>query len=166
MQAFEELYGRYHQRVYSLCLRMTRNVAEAEDLTQEIFIHVYHRIGSFRGESAMKTWLYRVTINKVLMHFRQNSARRESTTEDGEAPEPRVNYTLRPGQTPLLDRLALERAIARLSPGYRAVFVLHDIEGYEHSEIGRICGISTGTSKSQLHKARRKLYELLQPQRR
>lgn len=161
MQAFEELYRCYHRRVYSLCLRMTNNVAEAEDLTQEVFIHVYHKIGSFRGESTMKTWLYRVTVNKVLMHFRKNSMRRERTTDDGETPEPAGEVEQAQSHVPVLDRLALERAIARLAPGYRAVLLLHDVEGYEHAEIARICGNSIGTSKSQLHKARKKLYELL-----
>lgn len=161
MQAFEELYQRYYRRVYSLCLRMTGEKAEAEDLTQEIFIHVYRKIGGFRGESTMRTWLYRVTVNKVLMHFRKNSTRREQTTEDGELPEPSVKVTKTKGQSPLLDRLALERAVAQLAPGYRAVFILHDVEGYEHAEIAQICGNSIGTSKSQLHKARKKLYELL-----
>lgn len=161
MQAFEDFYRRNHRLVYNLCLRMTFNVAEAEDLTQEIFIHVYHKIGGFRGESTMRTWLHRVTVNNVLMHFRKNSVRRERTTEDGESPEPAMHYTTSPCQTPSLDRIALERAIGKLAPGYRAVFILHDIEGYEHSEVARICGNSVGTSKSQLHKARRKLCELL-----
>jgi RNA polymerase sigma-70 factor (ECF subfamily) len=161
MLAFEDFYRRYHRLVYNLCLRMTFNVTESEDLTQEIFIHVYHKIGGFRGESTMRTWLHRVTINNVLMHFRKNSVRRERTTEDGESPEPVSHYTTSPSPSPSLDRIALERAIAKLAPGYRAVFILHDIEGYEHSEVARICGNSVGTSKSQLHKARRKLCELL-----
>jgi RNA polymerase sigma-70 factor, ECF subfamily len=161
MQAFEELYRRYHRRVYNLCLRMTNRGAEAEDLTQEIFIHVYRKIGGFRGESAMMTWLHRVTVNKVLMHFRRNAVRRERMTDDGESPEPAVKGAKTQSQTPMLDRLALERAIAQLSPGYRAVFLLHDVEGYEHAEVGRILGCSAGTSKSQLHKARKKLRGLL-----
>ena len=161
VQAFEELYQLYHRRVYSLCLRMTGNVAEAEDLTQEIFIHVYRKIGSFRGDSAMMTWLHRVTVNNVLMYFRKRTRRRELATQDGDSPEPTVEVTTSPHQTPVLDRLALDRAIAQLPPGYRAAFILHDVEGYEHAEIARICGCSTGTSKSQLHKARKKLYELL-----
>ena len=161
MQAFEELYQLYHRRVYNLCLRMTNNTAEAEDLTQEIFIHVYRKIGSFRGESAMMTWLHRVTVNNVLMHFRKKARRLELMTQDGESPEPAVENHTPLRQTPVLDRLALDRAIAQLPPGYRATFILHDIEGYEHAEIARICGCSTGTSKSQLHKARKKLYELL-----
>ena len=161
MQAFEELYQLYHSRIYSLCLRMTNNAAEAEDLTQEVFLHVYRKIGSFRGDSAMMTWLHRVTVNNVLMYFRKRTRRRELMTQDGDAPEPTFEITTSLRQTPVLDRLALERAIAQLPPGYRAAFILHDIEGYEHAEIARICNCSTGTSKSQLHKARKKLYELL-----
>lgn len=161
MEAFAELYQRYHRRVYTLCLRMTNNVAEAEDLTQEVFLHVYHKIGSFRGEAAMMTWLHRVTVNQVLMHFRKNSVRREQTTEDGELPKEIIEGAGTPSQMLAVNHLALERAIAQLSPGYRAVFILHDVEGYEHTEIARIRGISVGTSKSQLHKARMKLRKLL-----
>lgn len=161
MAAFEEYYRRYHRRVYSLCLRMTHNRTEAEDLTHEIFIHVYHKIASFRGASSMMTWLHRVTVNQVLMHFRKSGARRERTTDDGEVPEPQMSEAETVGQTALLDRLALDKAIAKLPPGYRAVLILHDIEGYEHSEIARIRGGCVGTSKSQLHKARKRLRELL-----
>jgi RNA polymerase sigma-70 factor (ECF subfamily) len=161
MPAFEELYGRYHRRVYTLCLRMTNNVAEAEDLTQEIFIHIYRKVGSFRGESALMTWLHRLTVNKVLMHFRKSSVRRERTTADGEPLEPSVNARETAGQMMAVDRLALDKAIAQLSPGYRAVFILHDVEGYEHAEIARARGIAVGTSKSQLHKARLRLRSLL-----
>ena len=162
MRAFEELYNRYHRRVYSLCLRMTNNVAEAEDLTQEIFIHIYHKIGSFRGESTIMTWLHRVTVNRVLMHFRRNKVRRESVTDDDALPEPKLkaSETLS-SQILEVDRVALNKAIAQLPPGYRAVFILHDIEGYEHTEIARMNKIAVGTSKSQLHKARLKLRELL-----
>jgi RNA polymerase sigma-70 factor (ECF subfamily) len=166
MQAFEELYGRYHRRIYTLCLRMTNNVMEAEDLTQEIFIHVYHKIGSFRGESTMMTWLHRVTVNKVLMHFRKNTRRLDRATADGESPETVVKPRENTNQLRAVDRIALRRAIAQLSPGYRTVLILHDIEGYEHGEIARMCAISTGTSKSQLHKARKKLYELLKGEKR
>jgi RNA polymerase sigma-70 factor (ECF subfamily) len=169
MQAFDELYQRYHRRVFSLCLRMTNNFAEAEDLTQEIFIHVHRKIGGFRGESTMMTWLHRVSVNKVLMHFRKNNARLERTTKDEALPEPKVKDAETRSQMLAVNRLALDRAIAQLSPGYRAVFILHEIEGYEHEEIARICGTAVGTSKSQLHKARMKLRQLLkqelQPQK-
>ena len=161
MQAFEEFYERYHRRVYALCLRMTGNTAEAEDLTQEVFIHVYRKIGSFRGDSTLMTWLHRVTVNRTLMHFRKSAVRRERTTEDGATPEPAVRPAERLGQMPAVDRLMLEKAVTQLAPGYRAVFILHDVEGYEHSEIARSLGISTGTSKSQLHKARLRLRQLI-----
>ena len=159
--AFEELYHRHFRRVYLLALRMMGNATEAEDMTQEVFVHLFRKIGSFRGESAMMTWLHRVTVNKVLMHFRKNSVRRERTTEDGESPEPVVRRAETLDQTQAVERIALDRAVAQLPPGYRAVFILHDVEGYEHAEIARICGTAVGTSKSQLHKARKKLYELL-----
>jgi RNA polymerase sigma-70 factor (ECF subfamily) len=161
MQAFEELYQLYHNRVYRLCLRMTNNPTEAEDLTQEIFLHVYRKIGSFRGESAMMTWLHRVSVNKVLMHFRSSTVRRERTTEDGSAPEPAPRRAKSHDQVLAVDRLALDKAIAQLPPGYRAVLILHDVEGYEHTEIARMLGTAVGTSKSQLHKARIKLRALL-----
>jgi len=162
IQAFEELYLRYHRRVYSLCIRMTNNAAEADDLTQEVFIHLYYKVGSFRGDSAFTTWLHRVTVNKVLMHFRANKARRDQTTLDGVFPEPGNHEVGSYGRSLMLNRLTLERAIQRLPPGYRAVFVLHEVEGHDHAETARMCGISIGTTKSQLHKARRKLRALLQ----
>ncbi|HKQ51218.1 MAG TPA: RNA polymerase sigma factor [Pyrinomonadaceae bacterium] len=161
MLAFEEFYERYHRRVYALCLRMTGNTAEAEDLTQEVFIHVYRKIASFRGDSTLMTWLHRVTVNRTLMHFRKSAVRRERTTEDGATPEPAARTPAFPGHTPAVDRLVIEKALTQLAPGYRAVFILHDVEGYEHSEIARALGISTGTSKSQLHKARLRLRGLI-----
>ena len=161
MQAFEELYTLYHSRVYRLCLRMTNNPTEAEDLTQEIFLHVYRKIGGFRGESAMMTWLHRVSVNKVLMHFRSSTVRRERTTENGDSPEPLPRRERSSNQVLAVDRLTLDNAIAQLPPGYRAVLVLHDVEGYEHTEIARMLGTAVGTSKSQLHKARMKLRGLI-----
>jgi RNA polymerase sigma-70 factor (ECF subfamily) len=161
MQAFAEFYQCYHRRVYTLCLRMTNNIAEAEDLAQDVFIHVYRKIGSFRGESTILTWLHRVTVNQVLMHFRKGVVRHEQTTADGGPPESLAHLPETSSQMPVVDRLALDKAIAQLPPGYRAVFILHDVEGYEHTEIARICGISVGTTKSQLHKARMKLRKLL-----
>ena len=164
MPAFEELYDRHHRRVYSLCLRMTQNVSEAEDLTQEVFIQLFRKIGSFRGESAFTTWLHRLTGNQVLMHFRRRGVRDEKTTEEGDMPEQVVLGTDNPNQMPVVDRIALDKAIAQLPPGYRTVFVLHDVEGHEHEEIARMLGCSVGTSKSQLHKARMKLRQLLRQQ--
>ena len=161
LQAFEALYQLHQQRVYNLCLRMTNNIPEAEDLTQEVFIHLFHKIGSFRGDSAFTTWLHRLTVNKVLMYFRTNKKYRNQTTLDDMLQEPAARETLNHNRASTWDRLTLERAVMQLPPGYRAVFILHDVEGYEHSEVARICGISIGTTKSQLHKARRKLRTLL-----
>jgi RNA polymerase sigma-70 factor (ECF subfamily) len=164
MAAFEELYQRHNRRVYSLCLRMTQNVSEAEDLAQEVFIQLFRKIGSFRGESAFTTWLHRLTVNQVLMHFRKRSVKLEKTTEEGDTPEQAVMGTENPNQMPVIDRIALDKAIAQLPPGYRTVFVLHDVEGHEHEEIARMLGVAVGTSKSQLHKARMKLRALLKQQ--
>src|SRR2546423_3888156 len=162
MQAFEEVYQRYHRRVYSLCLRMTQNVAEAEDVTQEIFIHLMRKIGSFRGESAFATWLFRITTNHVLMHFRKIKTRREQAADDGLTPvQQKVAAPAHTGHVPLLDRVALNEAVAQLPPGYRLVFILHDVMGHEHEEIAAMLGCAVGTSKSQLHKARLKLRKLL-----
>lgn len=161
MAAFEELYRRHNRRVYSVCFRMLANAAEAEDLTQEVFIHLFRKIGSFRGDSAFTTWLHRLTVNQVLMHFRRRKARPEKITEDGETPVQIVSGTENPDRMPVVNRIALDQAIAELAPGYRTVFVLHDVEGYEHEEIAKILKVSVGTSKSQLHKARLKLRKLL-----
>ncbi|MDQ3256130.1 MAG: RNA polymerase sigma factor [Acidobacteriota bacterium] len=161
IQAFEQLYQRHNRRVYSLCLRMTANVAEAEDLAQEVFIQLYRKIGSFRGDSAFTTWLHRMTVNQVLMHFRKRSVKAEHTTDEGEIPVQTVTGTENPIRMSIVDNIALGRAIAQLPTGYRRVFVLHDVEGYEHEEIARMMRIAVGTSKSQLHKARMKLRGLL-----
>lgn len=163
--AFEMLYQRYHRRTYSLCLRMTSSQTEAEDLTQEVFIQLFRKIGSFRGDSAFSTWLHRMTVNQVLMHFRRRSVKNERTSDDGEMPEQTVHGTSNPNKMPVIDRIALKNAIAELPHGYKSVFVLHDVEGFEHEEVARIMGISVGTSKSQLHKARLKLRGLLVKQK-
>jgi RNA polymerase sigma-70 factor, ECF subfamily len=153
---FEELFELHHQRVYGVCLRMTRNAAESEDLSQEVFVQVFRKLDTFRGESTFKTWLHRLTINHVLMHFRKNRRRRrERTIEDGVLSEQVIT------SFPILDRIVLDEAIAKLAPGYPAVFILHDVEGLEHSEIASILGCSVGSTKSQLHKARLKLRGLL-----
>jgi RNA polymerase sigma-70 factor (ECF subfamily) len=164
MGAFEQLYERHNRRVYSLCLRMTQNIAEAEDLAQEVFIQLFRKIGSFRGESAFTTWLHRLTVNQVLMHFRKRSVKLERTTEEGETPVQIVRGTENPNSMRVIDRISLDSALKQLPPGYRSVFVLHDIEGHEHDEIGKILGVAVGTSKSQLHKARMKLRKLLKKQ--
>jgi RNA polymerase sigma-70 factor (ECF subfamily) len=163
-RAFQELYEKHKRRVYSLCLRMTANTAEAEDLTQEAFLQLYRKIATFRGESAFSTWLHRLSVNVVLMHLRKKSlpvVSLEETTQ-GEEDSPKKDF----GAEDLalagsIDRLQLQRAVDDLPPGYRTIFVLHDIEGYEHNEIAGIVGCSIGNSKSQLHKARMKLRDLL-----
>ncbi len=162
MMAFEEVYNRHHRRVYSICLRMLQNATEAEDLTQDVFIQLHRKIGSFRGDSAFTTWLHRMTVNQVLMHFRKRNVKFEKTTEEGETPVQVVGGTENPRKMPVVDKIAIEDAIDKLPNGYRNVFVLHDVEGYEHEEVARILGCSVGTSKSQLHKARLKLRKLLQ----
>lgn len=161
LASFEELYRRHFNRVYGIALRMTGHSAEAEDLTQEVFVQLYRKIGTFRGESAFSTWLHRMAVNQVLMHFRKRSSRPEATTEDGEMPVEIARGTENPARAPVIDRIALDEAIAQLPDGYRAVFVLHDVEGYEHKEIARMLGVAEGTSKSQLHKARMKLRGLI-----
>lgn len=165
MTAFEELYQRHNRRVYSICLRMIRNESQAEDLAQEAFIQLFRKIGSFRGDSAFTTWLHRLTVNQVLMHFRKSSVKLEHTTEEGETPVQTVQGTENPNRMPVLDRISLDKAIAQLPPGYHRVFVLHDVEGYEHEEIAKMLGVAVGTSKSQLHKARMKLRGLLKNRR-
>ncbi len=159
--AFEEIYHRHFRRVYALCLRMMGNPTEAEDMTQDVFLQLFNKIGMFRGDSAFTTWLHRMTVNQVLMHFRKRSTRSEKTTEEGETPVQIVQGTANPDKMPVVDRIALERALQQLPNGYRTVFVLHDIEGYEHYEVADMLGIAEGTSKSQLHKARLKLRQLI-----
>ena len=165
IECFEALYNRHKRRVFSLCLRMTSNHAQAEDFTQEAFLQLYRKIGSFRGESAFSTWLHRLSVNIVLMHFRKKGLP-EISLEEALAPQqeeaPRKDLGRRDDVLHgSIDRITLERAIADLPPGYRIIFVLHDVEGYEHNEIAEMLGCSIGNSKSQLHKARMKLRALL-----
>jgi RNA polymerase sigma-70 factor, ECF subfamily len=163
--AFQALYDKHKRRVYSLCLRMTSNTAEAEDLAQEAFLQLFRKIGTFRGESAFSTWLHRLSVNVVLMHLRKKSlpvVSLDETTAPGEEDTPKKDF----GAEDLalagsIDRLQLQRAVDDLPPGYRTIFVLHDVQGYEHNEIATLVGCSIGNSKSQLHKARMKLRELL-----
>lgn len=164
IEAFEQIYRRYHRLVYCLCLRMTRSVSEAEDLTQDVFVQLLRKIGTFRGEASFATWLHRLTVNEVLMHFRKPAVRKEQTTEDGATPIQAAGGTENPAKMSPIDRLSLDEAMGQLSPGYRAVFILHDVEGYEHQQIGQMLGCAIGTSKSQLHKARMKLRRLLRKQ--
>ncbi len=168
-EAFQALYDKHKRRVYSLCLRMTANVAEAEDLTQEAFLQLYRKIATFRGESAFSTWLHRLSVNVVLMHLRKKGlpvVSLEETTQGAEEDSPKKDFgTQDLALAGSIDRLQLQRAVEDLPPGYRTIIVLHDVEGYEHNEIAEIVGCSIGNSKSQLHKARMKLRDLLKMNR-
>lgn len=163
---FEFLYQLHSRRVYALCLRMVGNTAEAEDLTQEAFLVLLRKIHTFRGESAFSTWLHRLAVNVVLMRLRKKSppiVPIEATPDpDDETFPPSIDI----GAPDLslegsIDRINLERCLQKLPLGYRTIFVLHDIEGYQHNEIAEILGRSVGDSKSQLHKARTRLREQL-----
>ena len=164
--AFEHLYHLHSPRVYSLCLRMVKNPAQAEDLTQDTFVAVCRGIRNFRGQSAFTTWLHRVTRNTVLMSFRKKRPKETSLEEltDRQTEEGRPGREW--GRPDLhlestADRLLLQAAIAQLSGAVRNALVLHDIHGYQHKEIAALLGWATGTSKSQVHKARRSLRDML-----
>jgi RNA polymerase sigma-70 factor, ECF subfamily len=168
-EAFEFLYNLHKRRVYSLCLRMTGNTASAEDLTQEAFLQLFRKIGTFRGESAFSTWLHRMAVNVVLMQLRKKNLPLVPIDETAEGEEEgTIRKELGAPDARLagsIDRLQLQRAVDELPPGYRTIFVLHDVEGYEHNEIATMVGCSIGNSKSQLHKARIKLRDLLRVNR-
>jgi RNA polymerase sigma-70 factor (ECF subfamily) len=140
---------------------MLGNASQAEDITQEVFLQVYRKIGSFRGDSAFTTWLHSLTVNQVLMHFRKRGVKLEQTADEHDFSDVVETPLQSTRRISMIDRLALDQAISQLPPGYRAAFVLHDVEGYEHEEIARMLGVTIGTSKSQLHKARMKLRDLL-----
>ena len=158
---FEELFRLHHRRVYAMCLRMTGNITEAEDLCQEVFIQVFRKLDTFRGESSFKTWLHRLTINHVLMHFRKRRSKKEELSELGDLADRLFKGPKGPANFPILDRLALDEALVKLPPGYRVVLILHDVEGLQHCEIATILGCAVGTTKSQLHKARLRMRKLL-----
>ncbi len=164
-QAFEAIYNAHKRRVYYLCLRMIGNTAEAEELTQEAFMQVFRKIQTFRGDSSFSTWLHRVSVNVVLMKLRKKTPNEipiDSEDENQEFAAPPKEFgapdlTL----TGLVDRVTLDRAVAKLPPGCRQVFLLHDVMGCEHNEIAAMLDYSVGNSKSQLHKARMRLRKLL-----
>jgi RNA polymerase sigma-70 factor (ECF subfamily) len=164
--AFERLYHAHSSRVYALCLRMSGSRAKAGELTQDVFVHVWERLSSWRGESALSSWIYRLTVNLVLSNVRGEQRRQkhevtdETNSDDGEAMpvEPKAA-----GREPrVLDAIDLERAIAGLPKGARTVFVLHDVEGYQHDEIAKMTGTAEGTCRAQLHRARKLLIEALE----
>ena len=166
-RAFERLYQRHSSRVYALCLRMTGNPAEAEDLLQDTFVMVFRKIRTFRGDSAFSTWLHRIAVNLALMRMRRKSSSETSLQEssDPESDHPGHLEQLAVSDTFLagsLDRLNLQRALQKLRPFQKLVVVLHDIQGYKHIEIAKMMDWSIGNSKSRLHRARARLRELLQ----
>ena len=167
-QAFAALFEGHRRRVYALCLQMTGDPANADDLTQDAFIQAFRKLATFRGDSAFSTWLYRIAINTVLMSLRIRTLRTSSldeptNTETSSVPREygRTDSRL----TLTVDRIVLARAVRDLPAGYRRIFLLHDVEGYGHGEIARLLHCSTGNSKSQLHKARLKIREYLKTTR-
>jgi RNA polymerase sigma-70 factor (ECF subfamily) len=165
--AFEQLYRRYSGRVFTLCLRIVKNDSEAEDLTQEAFLQLFRKIHTFRGEARFSTWLHRLTINTALMRLRKKRHPEVSLDATLETGDEDSRPALEPGGPDLrlsgvVDHINLSRAIDQLPEGYKEMFILHDVEGYEHNEIAEILGCSIGNSKSQLYKARLRLRELLQ----
>ena len=156
--AFERLYREHVGRVYALCLRLTGDAPRAEEFTQDVFVRTWGKLASFRGESAFSSWLHRLTVNVVFAAQRSERRRWELEDAAGEVSEGVIPHG---GVAPPGVRLDLEQAIGALPPGAREVFVLHDIEGYQHKEIAALAGIAPGTSKAQLHRARRLLREAL-----
>jgi RNA polymerase sigma-70 factor (ECF subfamily) len=166
--AFSELYSRYKRRVFSICVRMVHDFSLAEDLTQETFLQMHRKLASFRGDSAFTTWLHRMTVNTVLMHLRKRVLPVDSIDhhmEDlSEGQVGRSFGTRDLTQAGVVDRLAIERAVADLAPGYRSIFLLHDVKGFVHGEIASMLQCTCGNTKSQLYKARRVLRGALSTQ--
>src|ERR1700722_18269630 len=164
--AFETIYNMHSRRVYSLCLRMVGGPVEAEDLTQEAVLQLFRKIHTFRGESAFSSWLHRLTANIVLMRFRKKKAHLTSLDEMTRVNDDDSGQKLEIGEvdvrlTGMFDRVNLQSAIDSLPEGYKRMFLLHDLHGYEHNEIAEILACSVGNSKSQVHKARKRLREVL-----
>jgi RNA polymerase sigma-70 factor, ECF subfamily len=160
LAAFEELYRAHAGKLFSVACRMVGNAADAEDLLQEIFLSAHRKLEGFRGDSALGTWLYRLATNHCLDHLRSRSARMNQVT-DALDDEPGQVAGSRSLAEQTITRMDLERALARLPEGCRAAFVLHDVQGLEHREVGEVLGVAEGTSKSQVHKARQRLRALL-----
>ena len=164
--AFEHIYRLHAPRVYALCLRLARDPVEAEDFAQEVFMQLFRKIHTFRGESTFSSWLYRLAANQVFMRFRKKKLTMNSLENSTESDEESGSTELLVGVTDLrlsglFDRINLQAAIKQLPAGYKVMFVLHDVQGFEHHEIAKILGCSVGNSKSQLHKARKRLREVL-----
>jgi len=159
--AFEALYLAHAGRLFGLVSRMLGSAPEAEDVLQEIFVSAHRKMGSFRGESTLGTWLYRIAVNHCLDHLRSRGARMARATESLDKDEACEPAAVEPLVPTAISRIDLERAIAQLPAGCRAAFVLHHVEGLDHREVAETLGISEGTSKSQVHKARHRLRLLL-----
>jgi len=166
--AFAALFQMHKKRVYSVCLLMTKDIAEAEDLTQEAFLQVFRNVGSFRGDAAFSTWLYRVAVNTVLMKLRRRKSPPPFSLDQPVSPDSSLRRDLGrsdPALTGAIDRIALRRAIQALPEGCRTIFALHEVEGYQHHEVAQLLHCSIGNSKSQLHKAKLKMRDLLFPKK-
>jgi RNA polymerase sigma-70 factor (ECF subfamily) len=159
--AFEELYRTHAGRLYSVALRLVRNPADAEDLLQEIFLAAHRKLDTFRGESALGTWLFRLASNLCLDHLRSRTGRSRQVTDSIDDEQGLFDIASSTLAAQTVTKMDLERALARLPEGCRAAFVLHDVEGLEHREVAQILGVAEGTSKSQVHKARLKLRAIL-----
>ena len=163
--AFEELYRQHSGRLFSLAVRMLGNQTDAEDQLQEIFLSAHRKLQSFRGDSALGTWLYRLAMNQLLDYVRSRAARTGQLTDGLDDATLLADAGGHRLADRAIDRIDLERALAELPEGCRAAFILHDVEGLEHKEVSEVLGIAEGTSKSQVHKARLRLRELLRGQR-
>ena len=161
LAAFETIYRAHSGRLYSVACRMLGNPADAEDLLQDIFLAAHRKLGSFRGESALGTWLYRLATNLCLDHLRSRAAKSSQLTGAIDDEPTLADAGSRRLAERTVDKMDLERALAELPEGCRAAFVLHDVEGLEHQEVADLLGIAEGTSKSQVHKARLRLRALL-----
>ena len=165
--AFEQLYQAHSPRVFALCLRMSGSRQRAADLTQDVFVHIWERLGSWRGDAALSSWIHRLTVNLVLSNVRSDQRRQKREMSDQSPDEnedaesrPKAEGVVRPAS--VHEAIDLERAIAALPNGARTVFVLHDVEGYQHDEIAKLTGTAEGTCRAQLHRARKLLMEALE----
>ena len=173
LAAFEALYRANVARVFALALRLTGDELQARELVQDVFVHAWRRLSSFRGDAALASWLHRITVNTLLMRIRSDDRRtarvrplRPTRGEQGGAAAEEESTSGEEGSIPPIDveqAIDLERAVAALPPGARRVFVLHDVAGYRHEEIARLTGLAEGTVRAQLHRARRLLMEALEP---
>lgn len=159
--AFEEIYRAHAGRLYNLVFRMIGTPEAAEDVLQEVFLHAHRKLESFRGESSLGTWLYRLAVNQCLDVLRGRQAKMARATESLDAEGADEPVAVSPLVPSAISRMDLEHAIAQLPDGCRAAFILHDVEGFEHHEVATMLGVAEGTSKSQVHKARQKLRGLL-----